>query len=93
MNPKIFGKLAIQAPAFWYKESEIYGLVRNTKKADFDIFMSVGTIGDNLNDARRMKSEFERLDLNFTYTEVNEGHSWGAWSAQMDDILIQFFKK
>lgn len=93
MNPKIFGKLAIQAPAFWYKESEIYELVRNTKKADFDIFMSVGTIGDNLNDARRMKSEFERLDLNFTYTEVNEGHSWGAWSAQMDDILIQFFKK
>lgn len=93
MNPEIFGKLAIQAPAFWYKEKEIYGLVRDTKKANFDIFMSVGTIGDNLNDARRMKSEFERLDLNLTYTEVNEGHSWGAWSAQMDDILIQFFKK
>lgn len=93
MNPETFGKLAIQAPSFWYKEKEIYGLVRDTKKANFDIFMSVGTIGDNLNDARRMKSEFERLDLNYTYTEVNESHSWGAWSAQMDDILIQFFKK
>ena len=92
-NPDVFGKLAIQAPAFWYKEKEIYGLVRNTKEADFNIYMSVGTIGDNINDAQRMKKEFDRLDLNYTYTEVNEGHSWGAWSAQMDDILIQFFKK
>lgn len=93
MNPQVFGKIGIQAPAFWYKEKEIYGLVRNTEKANFNIYMSIGTIGDNLNDAQRMKKEFERLDLNYTYKEVNEGHSWGAWSAQMDDILIQFFKK
>lgn len=92
-NPDVFGNLAIQAPAFWYRENEIYGLVRETEKADFNIYMSVGTIGDNLVDARRMKQEFERLDLDYTYTEVNEGHSWGAWRAQMDDILIQFFKK
>jgi enterochelin esterase family protein len=92
-NREVFGKLAIQAPAYWYKEKEIYGLVRATKKANFDIYMSVGTIGDNLNDARQMKKEFDRLDLDYTYVEVNEGHSWGAWSAQMDDILIQFFKK
>lgn len=92
-NPNTFGKLAIQAPAYWYREKEIYGLVRETEKAEFNIYMSVGTIGDNLNDARRMEKEFDRLDLNYTYTEVNEGHSWGAWSAQMDNILIQFFKK
>jgi enterochelin esterase-like enzyme len=67
--------------------------VRNTKEADFEIFMSVGTINDNIPDTRLMKQEFERLDLDINYMEVNEGHSWGAWSAQMDDILIQFFKK
>ncbi|HCI71771.1 MAG TPA: hypothetical protein DHV30_14740, partial [Balneola sp.] len=93
LNPEKFGKLAIQAPAYWYKEKEIFGLVRNTKEADFDIFMSVGTINDNMPDTRLMKQEFERLDLDMNYLEVNEGHSWGAWSAQMDDILIQFFKK
>ncbi len=92
-NPEVFGKLAIQAPAYWYREKEIFGLVRNTEKADFKIFMSVGTINDNIPDTRLMKQEFERLDLNMNYLEVNEGHSWGAWSAQMDDILIQFFKK
>ncbi|MEP1140498.1 MAG: alpha/beta hydrolase-fold protein [Balneola sp.] len=93
MNPEVFGKLAIQAPAYWYKEKEIFELVRNTEKAEFDIFMSVGTINDNIPDTRLMKQEFERLDLDMKYTEVNEGHSWGAWSAQMDNILIQFFKK
>lgn len=93
LNPDKFGKLAIQAPAYWYKEKEIFGLVRGTEQADFDIFMSVGTINDNMPDARLMKQEFERLDLDMNYMEVSEGHSWGAWSAQMDDILIQFFKK
>jgi enterochelin esterase family protein len=92
-NPDTFGKLAIQAPAFWYREKEIFELVRNTKEADFDIFMSVGTVNDNIPDTRQMKKQFERLDLDMKYMEVNEGHSWGAWSAQMDDILIQFFKK
>ncbi len=92
-NPDVFGNLAIQAPAYWYREKEIYGLVQNTTSADFNIFMSVGTINDNLPDTRRMKKEFDRLDLDMNYMEVNEGHSWGAWSAQMDDILIQFFGK
>ncbi len=92
-HPDIFGKLAIQAPAYWYKEKEIYSLVRGAQNPNLDIYMSVGTIGDNINDARRMKAEFEKLNLDFTYLEVNEGHSWGAWSAQTDDILIQFFKK
>lgn len=91
-NPEVFGKLAIQAPAYWYREKEIFGLVRTTEKADFKIFMSVGTINDNMPDTRLMKHEFERLNLDMKYLEVNEGHSWGAWSAQMDDILIQFFK-
>ncbi len=92
-NPEVFGNLAIQAPAYWYREKEIYGLVQNTESADFNIFMSAGTINDNLLDTRRMKKEFDRLDLDMKYVEVNEGHSWGAWSAQMDDILIQFFGK
>ena len=53
--------------------------------------MSVGVLGDNTDDARMMKQLFEKKDIGFVYLEVNEGHSWGAWSAQMDEILIQFF--
>lgn len=89
-RPDIFGDIAIQAPAFWYRE-EIYDIVRKSDVGSPDIFMSVGTIGDNTNDARRMKTLFEEMELDFTYLETNEGHSWGAWSAQIDDVLIQFY--
>lgn len=89
-RPDIFGDIAIQAPAFWYRE-EIYDIVRESDVGSPDIFMSVGTIGDNTNDARRMKTLFEEMELEFTYLETNEGHSWGAWSAQIDDVLIQFY--
>jgi len=91
-RPDVFGKLAIQAPAFWYKK-EIYDIVRNASDNPTDIFMSVGAIGDNLNDAERMKTLFEQRTVHFSYLLVNEGHSWGAWSAQIDDILLQFFGK
>ncbi len=89
-RPDIFQKAAIQAPAFWYRE-EIYDIVKASNFTDPDIFMSVGTIGDNTLDARIMKNIFEEKGLEFTYLEVNEGHSWGAWRTQLDDILIQFF--
>ncbi|MEQ9264024.1 MAG: alpha/beta hydrolase-fold protein [Balneolaceae bacterium] len=89
-RPDIFGDIAIQAPAFWYRE-EIYDIVRESDVDSPDIFMSVGTIGDNTNDARRMKTLFEEMELEFTYLETNEGHSWGAWSAQIDNVLIQFY--
>lgn len=92
-NPSLIGNLAIQAPAFWYKEKQIFDLVRQTNSASFNVFMSVGTIGDNIIDARQMNQEFKRLKLNTNYIEVNEGHSWGAWSAQIDDILLQFYSK
>lgn len=89
-RPDIFDGAAIQAPAFWFKDG-IYDIVRNAEEAPSKIFMSVGTIGDNTPDARLMKQIFEQKELDFTYLEVNEGHSWGAWSAQIDDILVYFF--
>lgn len=89
-RPDIFGDIAIQAPAFWYRE-EIYEIVRESNVGSPNIFMSVGTIGDNTNDARRMKTLFEEMELEFSYLETSEGHSWGAWGAQVDDVLIQFF--
>ncbi len=91
-RPDVFGKVAIQAPSFWYRE-EIYDIVRNSTETPNEVYMSVGTIGDNLNDAQRMKTLFEQRKVHFTYLQINEGHSWGAWSAQMDDIFLQFFGK
>ena len=89
-RPDIFQKIGIQSPAYWYRD-EIFDTVKASNITNTDIFMSVGTIGDNTIDARNMKNLFERKNLRFNYIEVNEGHSWGAWRSQIDDILIQFF--
>ena len=91
-RPDLFQHVGIQAPAFWYRE-EIYNVVKNADFPDADIFMSVGTIGDNTIDARLMKTIFEEKGYDFTYLEVNEGHSWGAWGAQLDDVLVTFFSE
>ncbi len=91
-RPDLFGKMGIQAPAYWFEES-IYDIVMEAEVDEPEIFLSVGTIGDNTEDARRMKDIFDKMELPVSYVEVNEGHSWGAWSAQLDDILIQFFGK
>ncbi len=89
-EPDIFGAAAIQAPAFWFRE-EIYDLVRDFEGKQPKLFMSTGTIGDNTEESRLMRSIFEEKNYSFEYLEVNEGHSWGAWSAQMDDILVYFY--
>lgn len=89
-EPDVFGAAAIQAPAFWYRE-EIYDLVRDFEGDQPKLYMSTGTIGDNTGESRLMKSIFEEKNYSFEYLEVNEGHSWGAWSAQMDDILIYLY--
>ncbi len=89
-KPDVFGMAAIQAPAFWYKEA-IYNMVREFDGTPPKIFMSTGTIGDNTPDTRLMKQVFDKKGYKIKYLEVNEGHSWGAWSAQLDDILIYFF--
>ena len=91
-RPDLFKKIGIQAPAFWYRK-EIYNLVKTTEFPDPKIFMTVGTIGDNIKDARLMKTIFEEKGYDFEYLEVNEGHSWGAWRTQLDEILIYFFGK
>ncbi len=89
-KPDAFGAAAIQAPAYWYQE-EIYTLVRDYEGDQPKLFMSTGTIGDNTEEARKMKSILEDKNYSFEYLEVNESHSWGAWAAQMDDILIYLF--
>lgn len=91
-HPDLFQNIGIQAPAYWYRE-EIYDLVKSTSSDHPVIFMSVGTVADNTMDARLMKSIFTEKGYTVHYLEVNEGHSWGTWRAQIDDILVLFFGK
>lgn len=89
-RPDLFGNIAIQAPAYWYRE-EIYDLVKENTVNNPEIYLSVGTVNDNTMDARLMHTIFKEKNLLVHYLEVHQGHSWGAWRTQIDDILIQFF--
>lgn len=82
----------MQSPAFWFNQ-QIYSIAEKASTEVSQLYLSTGTIDDNLNDARQMKNLLEKKSLSYTYIEVNEGHSWGAWSAQLVDILIQFYGK
>jgi hypothetical protein len=42
-------------------------------------------------DARTMKGMLEDKNYPLVNMEVPEGHSWGQWRSQLDDLLIYFF--
>ena len=94
-HPDVFGRLAIQSPAFWVSEDpdwwtgpSLFELVDAAPEGLFTIYMSTGTINDGEGNARRMRDLFEAHDHDLTYHEVPEGHSWGNWRALIDEVLM-----
>lgn len=54
-------------------------------------FVSTGTINDTEQYADDLAKILEAKSVNYEYIKVNEGHSWGNWSALIDDVLLYFF--
>ena len=82
----VFGNLAILSPAFG-AAPPIYGIYRNQPLQFLNIYMTAGTIHDG-DGGRAMAKVLDDGGYQFTFAEVNEGHSWGNWRGQLDDILI-----
>jgi len=91
-RPDLFPMVVAQSPAYWYK-TEIFSKVQNADIANQQIFISAGTFNDGLDNAEKMKQTYENKQLATNFLKVNEGHSWGAWTQQLDNILIDFFGK
>jgi len=88
-----FKQIAIQSPAYWYRANQIYELVNQAEHSGTKIFMTAGTFNDGLENAKKMQNIYKNKGLETKIMTVNEGHSWGAWSTQLDDILIYFYGK
>ena len=86
-RPDVFHLIAIQSPAF---TDDIIKAYADAPLLPLKIFMSTGTIHDTRQQALSMKKVFENKNYTFKYLEVNQGHSWGSWRAQIDTILIYF---
>lgn len=91
-RPDIFNYVAIQSPAYWYRP-EIFNYVKEYTSENQTIFMSAGTFNDGLQKAEEMQTIYKQKGYSIKFMEVNEGHSWGAWTQQLDDLLIYFFGK
>lgn len=85
----MFQKIAIQSPAFsaW---PEIYQRYATDSLQFLDIFMTAGTINDG-SGGRTMSTILSDNGYDFEFTQAHEGHSWGNWQAQLDDILVGLF--
>jgi enterochelin esterase-like enzyme len=90
-KPELFGLAGIQSPAFWFKP-EIYTLCDNPEHPPIKIFMTTGSINDAQEGSRKMKAILDKNTCNYQYKEVNQGHSWGNFREQIDDILVYFFQ-
>ena len=93
-HPDVFGRLAIQSPAYWVSENSdwwtgpsIYSLMQASGET-WTLDMATGMVNDTEDGARRMRDVMRARGLPLAYTEVPEGHSWGNWRALLDDVLI-----
>jgi len=85
--PEVFHLVAMQSPAF--VDNEIYEGYESVDQLPLKVFLSTGYPWDF--DARTMKGILEDENYPLMYMEVPEGHSWGQWRSQLDDLLIYFF--
>lgn len=92
--PDVFGLVGIQSPAFWIStDGHIYDLWDEAETLPQKIYLTNGNYAWDAaqTDIEPMTTIFAAKNIPFTYTQVNEGHSWGNWRALLDDILLNFF--
>lgn len=90
VRPEVFGLLAVQSPAF-HAGSDIYGLYRDHPKRDLRVHITWGTINDVGSAGQNMADILTERGYDLQTVVLNEGHSWGAWRALLDDALIYFW--
>jgi len=97
--PEVFHLVAMQSPAFVdnapsslqrrHSDGAIYEGYESVDQLPLKVFLSTGYPWDV--DARTMKGILEDKSYPLMYVEAPEGHSWGQWRSQLDDLLIYFF--
>lgn len=81
----VFHRIGIQSPAFKVNPN-IYKLYDQPPAAPLKIFMTAGTINDG-DGGTAMSAILAKQGYDFTFTQANEGHSWGNWRARLADLL------
>lgn len=86
-----FYNIGIQSPAFQYMHGAIYERFRSSPRLDLDLYMTWGTFHDFSEPSMHMKGLLDEKGYKYVLRVVNEGHSWGAWRAQIAPMLMHFW--
>ncbi len=87
--PETFKLIASQSPAF---QSNVLTLYSNSATLGMSkFFITTGVINDTELYADQLEQILISKGVPYKYMKVNEGHSWGNWSALLDEMLVYFF--
>jgi enterochelin esterase-like enzyme len=87
-HPEVFGLVAMQSPAF--VDSKLYEGYRAAERLPLRFFVSYGEPPWDF-DAGPIIRILEAKGYPVQVMRVPEGHSWGQWRSQLDDLLMAFF--
>jgi enterochelin esterase-like enzyme len=93
MLSELFSGIAMQSPASGEHVEVVRELYEEREKLPLKMYLSVGTINDNLNDVKRFRRTLKAKGYDLTYHKVREGHDWYNWGPLLDEILLTFFAR
>mgnify|MGYP001821229660 CR=1 FL=1 len=92
MLSELFSGIAMQSPASGDHVEVVRKLYEEKEKLPLKMYISVGTVNDNLRDVSRFRRTLEDKGYDLTYTKVRRGgHDWENWGPLLDEVLITFF--
>jgi enterochelin esterase family protein len=85
-HPAVFQKIASQSGALRADGGSL--ITSYASGVDVErVYLDTGYIADFIEANRSFRSVLESSNTTFTYAEYPEGHSWGLWRANLDELL------
>lgn len=91
MLSDLFSGIAMQSPASGDHVEVVRKLYEEEEKLPLKMYVSVGTINDNLKEVKRFKRTLEDKGYDLTYTRVRKGHDWDNWGPLLGEVLTTFY--
>jgi enterochelin esterase-like enzyme len=91
MLSDLFSGIAMQSPASGEHVEVVRELYEEKEKLPLKVYLSVGTVNDNLDDVKRFRRTLKNKGYDLTYHKVRKGHDWDNWGPLLDEVLLTFF--
>lgn len=90
-HPDIFANCGLHSAAFWPNSFEVYDIIVNNPPTGIKYFAVWGTYEGLFQNMREFRDSLISQGYEHDWLELPEGHSWGLWRANIDNMLTYFF--